>query len=96
MLLLDENLPLGLSGLLRKLGQDCDTTQARGWRELSNGMLVEAASRKWQVSLDICYAKEGFVHRKDNEEKMFSVWKGHVEKSSGPETPAPSGFVHFV
>jgi isoquinoline 1-oxidoreductase beta subunit len=33
-------------------------------------MLVEAASRKWQVSLDKCYAKEGFVLRTDSQEKL--------------------------
>ena len=33
-------------------------------------MLIEAASRKWQTSLDKCYAKQGFVYRKDNSEKL--------------------------
>lgn len=33
-------------------------------------MLVEAASRKWQVSLDMCYVKEGVVYRKGSNEKL--------------------------
>jgi isoquinoline 1-oxidoreductase beta subunit len=33
-------------------------------------MLIEAASRKWQISLDKCYAKEGFVYRADNDKKL--------------------------
>lgn len=33
-------------------------------------MLIEAAARKWQVSLDRCYAKQGFICRKDNQERL--------------------------
>lgn len=33
-------------------------------------MLIEAASRKWKVSLDQCYASEGFVMRKNTNEKL--------------------------
>jgi isoquinoline 1-oxidoreductase beta subunit len=33
-------------------------------------MLVEAAARKWRVSLDKCYAKEGFVYRNGSDHKL--------------------------
>lgn len=33
-------------------------------------MLIEAAARKWRISLDKCYAKEGFVLNKDNDQKL--------------------------
>ncbi|MBA4054359.1 MAG: hypothetical protein C0490_06585, partial [Marivirga sp.] len=33
-------------------------------------MLIEAGARKWRVSLDQCYAKEGFVHKKNSQEKL--------------------------
>ena len=33
-------------------------------------MLIEAAARKWGVSLDQCYAQEGFVHRKNSSDKL--------------------------
>lgn len=43
MWLLDVNLPNGLLAALRKRGIACDTAVNRGWRELTNGLLVEAA-----------------------------------------------------
>lgn len=43
MWLLDVNLPNGLLAALRKRGIACDTAVSRGWRELTNGRLVEAA-----------------------------------------------------
>lgn len=33
-------------------------------------MLIEAASRKWVTSLDQCYAKEGFIYRKNSSDKL--------------------------
>lgn len=33
-------------------------------------MLVEAAARRWQVSLDRCYARQGHVYRNDSSEKL--------------------------
>jgi isoquinoline 1-oxidoreductase beta subunit len=33
-------------------------------------MLIEAASRKWKISLDQCYAQEGFVYRKNSSDKF--------------------------
>jgi isoquinoline 1-oxidoreductase beta subunit len=33
-------------------------------------MLIEAAARKWQISLDKCYASEGYVHRTDTKERL--------------------------
>ena len=43
MWLLDVNLPTGLATLLRGYGISCDTTANRGWRDLTNGLLSEAA-----------------------------------------------------
>ncbi len=45
MWLLDVNLPNVLLGVWREYGIDCDTTAARGWRDLTNGRLAEAAFR---------------------------------------------------
>jgi len=33
-------------------------------------MLVEAAARRWQASLDQCYAREGFVYRNGTQERL--------------------------
>ena len=43
MWLLDVNLPNGLRSALRERGIVCDTAVARGWRDLTNGLLAEAA-----------------------------------------------------
>lgn len=43
MWLLDVNLPNGLLALLRSYGIQCDTTVARGWRDLGNGALASTA-----------------------------------------------------
>jgi hypothetical protein len=45
MCLLDVNLPTALTGLLHGYGIFAETTAARGWRELTNGELAQAASR---------------------------------------------------
>ena len=45
MWLLDVNLPTGLLALLRGYSISCDTTANRGWRDLTNGLLAEAAFR---------------------------------------------------
>ena|SRR6266581_4132385 len=45
MWLLDVNLPTALLGVLRSRGIDCDTAASRGWRDLTNGLLAEAAFR---------------------------------------------------
>ena len=44
MWLLDVNLPTALTGLLHSFGIVTETTAARGWRELTNGELAQAAS----------------------------------------------------
>ena len=44
MWLLDVNLPTALTGLLQNYNIAAETTVARGWRELTNGALAEAAS----------------------------------------------------
>ena len=44
MWLLDVNLPNGLSRLLQSYGISCDAAR-RGWRDLTNGALAEAAFR---------------------------------------------------
>ena len=38
-------LPTALPGVLRSRGIDCDTAASRGWRDLTNGLLPEAAFR---------------------------------------------------
>jgi hypothetical protein len=43
MWLLDVNLPNGLVTFLRRQGVSCDTAVSRGWRDLTNGSLAEAA-----------------------------------------------------
>ena len=43
MWLLDVNLPTGLVGVLGSYGIACETTVGRGWRDLTNGMLVATA-----------------------------------------------------
>ncbi len=45
MWLLDVNLPTGLLALVRDCGISCDTAANRGWRDLTNGALAEAAFR---------------------------------------------------
>ena len=45
MWLLDVNLPNGVIGLLKGYGIDCETTVARGWRDLGNGVLASVASQ---------------------------------------------------
>src|SRR2546428_4351560 len=45
MWLLDVNLPTALLGVLRSRGIDCDAAASRGWRDLTNGLLAEAAFR---------------------------------------------------
>ena len=42
MWLLDVNMPSRLVLLLKQLGIDAETTQARGWGALNNSRLVEA------------------------------------------------------
>ncbi len=46
MWLLDVNLPNGLIRLLQSYGIPCATTALRGWRDLTNGALAEAAFRE--------------------------------------------------
>jgi hypothetical protein len=45
MWLLDVNLPTALTGLLGRYGIFAETAAARGWRELTNGELAQAAFR---------------------------------------------------
>lgn len=44
MWLLDVNVPRDVAGLLSEFGIEAHHTRSRGWHELKNGMLVEAAS----------------------------------------------------
>jgi predicted nuclease of predicted toxin-antitoxin system len=46
MWLLDVNLPNGLIRLLQSYGIPCATAARRGWRDLTNGALAEAAFRE--------------------------------------------------
>jgi len=46
MWLLDVNLPTALTRLLQTYGVTAETTAARGWRDLTNGALAEAATRQ--------------------------------------------------
>jgi hypothetical protein len=46
MWLLDVNLPNGLIRLLQGYEIPCATTARRGWRDLTNGALAEAAFRE--------------------------------------------------
>jgi hypothetical protein len=51
MWLLDVNMPVKLISFLKAHGIDADTTHNRGWDALSNGVLVEAASKAGFVAL---------------------------------------------
>ena len=46
MWLLDVNLPTALTRLLQSYDIVAETTAGRGWREMTNGALAEAASRE--------------------------------------------------
>src|SRR5262247_674603 len=46
MWLLDVNLPTALTRLLHTYGVTAETTAARGWRDLTNGALAQAATRE--------------------------------------------------
>jgi predicted nuclease of predicted toxin-antitoxin system len=46
MWLLDVNLPTALTRLLRDYGLVAETAAERGWRELTNGALAQAARRE--------------------------------------------------
>jgi len=46
MWLLDVNLPNGLARVLECYGIPCDTAAQRGWRDLTNGALADAAFRE--------------------------------------------------
>ena len=46
MWLLDVNLPNGLARVLECYGIPCDTAAQRGWRDLTNGALANAAFRE--------------------------------------------------
>jgi len=43
MWLLDVNLPVALKQTLKSLGIQCETTEAMGWRQLTNGHLARTA-----------------------------------------------------
>ena len=45
MWLLDVNMPKALATLLGEFGQPAETAGDRGWGELTNGTLVDAAPR---------------------------------------------------
>ncbi len=45
-------------------------TELRKAGAAAKEMLIEAASRKWKVPLNQCYASEGFVLRKNTDEKL--------------------------
>jgi predicted nuclease of predicted toxin-antitoxin system len=44
MWLLDVNMPKKVAGLLDEFGIDAQTAESRGWNDLTNGELVEAAA----------------------------------------------------
>jgi hypothetical protein len=46
MWLRDVNLPNALARVLHRYGFSCDTAARRGWRDLTNGALAEAAFRE--------------------------------------------------
>ena len=45
MWLLDHNLPVNIKRFLTEKGIQCETTFERGWQLLTNGHLVEAATK---------------------------------------------------
>jgi predicted nuclease of predicted toxin-antitoxin system len=51
MWLLDANMPIKLVGVLSDLGIEADSAESRGWKALTNGQLVEAASSVGFVAL---------------------------------------------
>ncbi|HWA35937.1 MAG TPA: molybdopterin cofactor-binding domain-containing protein, partial [Cyclobacteriaceae bacterium] len=51
-------------------------------------MLIEAASRRWQVALSDCYAEAGFIHRKNSTEKLsYGDLANDAAKVSPRENP---------
>lgn len=51
-------------------------------------MLVEAAARRWQVSLDRCYARQGHVYRNDSSEHLsYAELAEAASKLSVRESP---------
>lgn len=51
-------------------------------------MLIEAAARRWQVSLDRCYALRGHIHRNDSSEKFsYAELVESASKLSDRENP---------
>jgi isoquinoline 1-oxidoreductase subunit beta len=66
--LLDNRFGAQFAGGSTGVKSNFDTVRKAG--AAAREMLVEAASRKWQISLDKCYAKEGFVLRNDSQEKL--------------------------
>jgi len=64
-------------------------TAVRNAGAAAREMLIEAAARRWQVSLDRCYAKQGFIHRTDNDEKItYGDLAEAASKLSVRESPA--------
>lgn len=51
-------------------------------------MLIEAAARRWQVALNDCYAKSGFVHRRNSDIKIgYGELANDAAKISQRENP---------
>ncbi len=51
-------------------------------------MLIEAASRKWQVALSDCYAEAGFIHKKNSIDKFsYAELANDAAKISPRENP---------
>lgn len=59
-------------------------------------MLIEAAARQWQVSLDKCCAKDGYVHRNDSSTKLsyaeLADAAARLETREDPKLKSPSDF----
>lgn len=45
-------------------------TAVRSAGAAAREMLIEAGARRWRISLDQCFARDGFVYRRDSEEKI--------------------------
>jgi isoquinoline 1-oxidoreductase subunit beta len=59
-------------------------------------MLVEAASRKWNISLDQCYAEKGFVYRKDSGAKLtYAELAERASQLNVRENPVLKPFKEF-
>lgn len=70
--------------------------QLRNAGAAAREMLIEAASRKWRIPINQCYASEGFVHQKDSADKFsYAVLAEDASKlsyRSAPKLKDPKDF----